>query len=107
MEFLAFTLAYSGLAGLCLAMERHHRSAFERTPTWQTAAGMRAVAGAVLAASIIPSVLAHPGSTGYIAWFGFVAAAGLALIFLLPYAPRVATALAIGAPLLGCITAAV
>jgi hypothetical protein len=59
---------------------------------------MRVAGCALLTASIVPTVAAQPGATGYVAWFGLVTAAGLLLIFVLPYAPRMAARLAIGAP---------
>lgn len=98
MSLLSFALVYSGLVGLCLAMDRHQRTVLGRPLQPSTAVGLRVFACGLLAASVLASVAAQPGATGYVAWFGFVTAAGLALIFLLPYAPRAAAALALGAP---------
>lgn len=37
-------------------------------------------------------------SIGLLTWFGYLSVAGLALVFMLPYAPRFATALAVVSP---------
>lgn len=98
MSLLAFALAYSGFTAVCLAMERHYRSVLGRAPARRTATILRVVGFALLALAAVPSIAALDGSTGIVEWFGFLTAAALVLIFLLPYAPRIAISLAVIAP---------
>jgi hypothetical protein len=102
---LAIALAYAGLTCLCVAMDRHHRQVFGRVPAVRTALALRLLGAALLALSVLPSVTSFPGSMGIVAWFGVVTAAGLVLVFTLPYAPRVSAVLAVVGPAAAAILA--
>lgn len=104
MTALALSLAYSGFAGICLAMQRHHRQACGRDigPTAQT--GCRMAGWLLLVSSLAPCFAAWDWATGMVAWFGVLTTAGLMLTFLLPYAPRAAAALGIVAPVAAAIS---
>jgi Protein of unknown function (DUF3325) len=96
---LSFVLAYAGFTAVCLAMERHHDLVWGHPPTRRTATSLRVLGFALLAAAAAPSLATLDGSTGIVAWFGYLTVAALTLIFLLPYAPRVAVGLAAVSPL--------
>ncbi len=86
-------LAYAGMAGLCLAMDRHHRQVVGRAARPGFALALRSAGSAALALSFAAAVAADGWAFGPVAWFGAATAAGLALILLLPYRPRLAMGL--------------
>ncbi len=99
MVSLALALAYAGFVALCLAMDRHHGQVFRhRAVPWQRQA-LRLVGWLLLAASLPACIAGWGWPVGLVAWFGILSAAGLLLVFLLPYAPRVTAALALALPL--------
>lgn len=100
---LSMSLAYAGFTAVCLAMERHHGSVWGRPPAGRTATTLRAAGFGLLALAAVPSVVALGGSAGIVAWFGFLTAAALVLIVLLPYAPRLAAALGVAAPVIALL----
>ncbi|MFT4046516.1 MAG: DUF3325 domain-containing protein [Solimonas sp.] len=93
----ALLLSYAGMAALCLAMDRHHRQLRQHaTPSWWRP--LLRIGGAANLLAALALCVRHWGtSIGLVAWFGLLSAGGLALIFLLPYAPRVTAALAVAA----------
>lgn len=97
---LSLTLAYAGMLLFCLGMERHWKQlASPRVP----AELRRACAplGTVLLAMAVYtcSFIWHPGMA-WVAWFGMISLAGLTLLMLLPYAPRLALWLPVGGGLI-------
>lgn len=96
---LSLSLAYAGMLGFCLGMERHWKQlASTRFPA--IARRFCAPAGSALlglsgwvATDIWTSAMAA------VAWFGMISLTGLALLVLMPYKPR----LALSAPLLGAL----
>ncbi len=94
-------LAYAALAGLCLAMDRHHRQVVGRAVRPGSALALRLAAGVALVLSFAAAVAADGWAFGPVAWFGVLTAAGLGLILLLPYRPR----LAVGLGLAGLVLA--
>ncbi len=96
MSALGLCLAYAGFMGLCLAMERHHEQVFgsRRIPVWRGRL-LRIVGWLLLALSLLPVVLETGWAVGIVLWAGLLTAAGVSLAFLLPYAPRMAIALAL------------
>ena len=87
-------LAYAGMAGLCLGMDRHHRQVFGRAARPRAALALRLAGSLALASSFVAAVVADGWAFGPVAWTGGLTAAALALVFLLPYRPRLAVALA-------------
>jgi hypothetical protein len=101
MTFAAFCLAYAGFAALCLAMDRHYEDLFDRSITRRHRVPLRWFGTLALTLSLWAAAQAYGWSYGVIEWIGMLALAGLALIWILTYRPRVA--LGLGA---GCAVAA-
>ncbi len=103
MNLMAFFLAFGGFAALSLAMERHYEDAFDRTLSRPQQRALRGLGSAALGLSLWVCALADGWSYGSIQWIGLLTAAGLLLIWILTYAPRLAWGLggaATGAALL-------
>lgn len=98
MTALALSLAYTGLAGLCLAMQRHQRQVWHRDAGRSVSISLRAAGWLCLACSLSVCIVTWGGAIGPVTWFGMLSAAGLILTFLLPYAPRIAATAALIAP---------
>lgn len=99
-SLLALALAFSGFTALCAAMHRHRRTLWPRRVSSRGVIALRIGGVALLAESLFLSVTGAPGTTGVVAWLGFLTAAGLALVFLLPYSPRLVAGVAIVLPAL-------
>ena len=96
MTWLSLALAYAGLTGLCLAMERHHEQVFQtrRIPPWRGRL-LRAAGWLLLAASLVAAVSDTGWALGIVLWAGSLTAAALLLTVLLPYSPRAAATAAL------------
>lgn len=81
-------LAYCGMLGLCLGMERHYKQLLQRTPTPFFCRALRVAGWLALAASFATSVMAWGWAMGPVGWFGLVSLAGITLVLVLPYAAR-------------------
>lgn len=91
----ALLLCHAALSSLCLAMDRHHGQVFGRKPVAWQARGLR-IAGWSLLGLALGYCGRHWGwAIGPVAWFGFLSAAALLLVFLLPYAARASGRLAL------------
>jgi len=96
---LSLSLAYAGMLGLCLGMERHWKQlASARLPAVVrrlcTPAG-----GALLGLSGWIATDIWSSAMAAVAWFGMISLTGLALVLLLPYKPH----LALSMPLFGAL----
>jgi hypothetical protein len=95
----AFALAYAGMTGLSLAMDRHWRQL--RAAAYGPAVGERRLARflgwILLAGSAWLAVIGHGVAAGAVLWLGVLSVAGLVLVMLLSYAPRWAFRLALAA----------
>lgn len=102
--FTGLLLAYSGMLGLCLGVERHFKQVWQRVPGPLLRRGLRLGGWLGLAGSFVASAAAWGWAMGPIGWFGLVSLAGLALVLLLPYRARGAVWLAVaGWPLIGAV----
>lgn len=109
MQIPAFGLAFAGLTGLCLAMPRHYRQwRSGHAPALQRHL-LRIGGWLLLALSAWASMRAWGAGSGLAGWLGIVTAAGLLLVWLLPYAVRwiaplagAGAVLGLGALLSGC-----
>lgn len=93
MTMTALAIAYAGFAAISLAMARHHRQTFGRSPTVYLVAGLRIVGWVALGLSLMTSILLSGWAIGTITWLGILSAAGLAWIFLHSASPRFALAI--------------
>ena len=92
-SLLGLALAYSGMAGLGFAMDRHH----EQLTSLRVL--LRIGGWLLLIAALVPCVMAWGATVGPVAWLGFLSAGALAVALMLPYRPRGAAWLAaIAAP---------
>lgn len=99
----ALLLCHAALSSLCLAMDRHHAQVFGRKPAAWLARALR-VAGWSLLSLALAYCGRHWGwAIGPVAWFGFLSAAALALVFALPYAPRLTGRLAVASLAAGLV----
>ncbi len=98
-NLVVFALSYAGLAGLCLAMERHWADLHGRgaLPPEPTRRRLKAGGWGALALALYWAVAAEGGAHGPLLWLGSLSAGGLLLIVLLPYAARAAARLALAA----------
>lgn len=85
---IAFLLAYSGMLGLCLGLERHFKQLWRRAPAVLVRRTLRVAGWCCLAGSVVVSAHAWGWAMGSVAAFGLVSLAGLVLVLLLPYAER-------------------
>jgi hypothetical protein len=103
---LGFAIPYAGFAALCLAMDRHHEQVLGRrriAPGRRRA--LRLAGTLLLLASPLPCLVLAGWGGGSVLWCGMLTAAALLLTLALPYAPRLAAALALALPALGLLLA--
>lgn len=96
----ALALAYTGMTGLCLAMDRHQAHVWGRDPSPAARRGLRGAGWALLALALLPCLATWGASVGIVAWFACLSAGALLLVGLLPYAPRATPALGVLSALL-------
>lgn len=99
MAILAFALAYAGFLALCLSMDRHHQDLMGRRPKPPRRYALRVMGWVLVALSTWPCVAAWGWFIGPVGWVGVLTAAAMPIVFLIPYAPRVALALGPALPL--------
>ena len=88
-SLLGFALAYAGMACLSFAMDRHHEQLTRgREVPARRRIVLRAMGAVLLAASVVPCVMAWGPTVGPVAWLGFLSAGALPVALLLPYRPR-------------------
>lgn len=98
--YVVFFVGYGALLALCLAMDRHHAQILHDKPGRSLRLLLRFAGWSLLALALWLCSLAWGWAIGPVAWFGLLSAAALALVFLLPYAPRFAAWLIVVGPLL-------
>ncbi len=103
MTFVSLLYAYTGLTLLCLAMTRHFRQVWNCEPSVRGSRWLRVLGWMFIAAALIACVGAGSWSLGLVGWAGALTAAALVLIFLLPYRPKTAVALAGVAPIVATV----
>ncbi len=95
----AMLFAYGAMLALCQGLERHFKQVWGRPCLlWQRLA-LRGMGWAALLVSLLLCAQAWGWAMGPVAWLGLLSLSGLALVMLLPYWPRSATALGLAAPL--------
>jgi hypothetical protein len=104
MRWIELALSYNGLLALCLAMPKHYRQVFARSPGNTPVHLFRLGGGLSLSTSLAAAGATNGWSFGPVEWIGMVAVTGLALVFMLPYVPRLVAwlglAVLVAAPIL-------
>ncbi|WP_026640448.1 MULTISPECIES: DUF3325 domain-containing protein [Bordetella] len=107
MSVAAFCLAYAGFAALCLGMDRHYETVFERALPRLHRTTLRAAGWAALALSLWATAAVWGWRYGVVEWIGILTIAGLLLIWLVAYRPAAALAAggacALAAPMLALL----
>lgn len=81
-------LAYGGMTTLCLAMNRHYRQVRFGAPDKRFKVVMRLTGSILLLLALMLGIVGWGPAIGPVVWFGVLSVGALALIFLLPYYPR-------------------
>ena len=97
------SLGYAGLTALALAMTRHHEAMLGAKPDERRLRLFRVLGWALLALMMAGCLYRWPTGLALSMTLGMVTLAGLPLVFLLPYRPRLAVPLAVGLPVLACV----
>ena len=95
--------AYAGMLGLCQGLERHYKQVWQRTCPRSLRLTLRSAGWLALLASLWLCAQAWGWAMGPVAWFGAMSLAGMALLMLLPYWPRLAVALVALVPVWGLL----
>lgn len=98
-------LAYGGMLCFCLAMERHWKQLASRAPArWRRAC--KPLALILLGLALLLCFRVWPPAMAPVAWAGLVSLGAMALVLVLPYAPRLALWLPVAGVLAGALLAA-
>lgn len=82
--------AYAGMVALCLGLERHYKQVWGTPSTRVQRLVLRALGWAGLLVSLLLCAAGWGWAMGPVGWFGVISLAGLLLVGVLPYAPRLA-----------------
>ena len=96
--------AYAGMLGLCQGLERHYKQVWSRACPRALRIGLRSAGWLALLASLVMCAQAWGWAMGPVAWFGALSLAGLLLVMLLPYWPRMAVGLVAAVPMWGLVS---
>ena len=96
--------AYAGMLGLCQGLERHYKQVWSRACPPALRVGLRSAGWLALLASLVLCAQAWGWAMGPVAWFGVLSLAGLLLVMLLPYWPRMAMGLVAAVPVWGLVS---
>lgn len=98
---LGLLLAYSGMLGFCLAMPRHWKQLGLARYAAHWRASCRPLGAVLLLLAGYVASMIWPTAMACVGWLGMVSLAGLILLLLAPYAPRLAMCLPAGVLPLG------
>ena len=96
--------AYADMLGLCQGLERHYKQVWNRACPRVLRIGLRSAGWLALLASLVLCAQAWGWAMGPVAWFGVLSLAGLLLVMLLPYWPRMAMGLVAAVPVWGLVS---
>lgn len=96
--------AYAGMLGLCQGLERYYKQVWNRACPRVLRIGLRSAGWLALLASLVLCAQAWGWAMGPVAWFGVLSLAGLLLVMLLPYWPRMAMGLVAAVPVWGLVS---
>lgn len=103
IELLALALGYGGFTALALATNRHHREVWNRAASRPARLFLRGAGTAGLAAALAACVVHAGWSVGPVLWLGVLAAAGIVVVPVLAFRPRIAAAAGLAALLLAVV----
>lgn len=86
--FAPFALSYAGLSALCMAMDRHHQQARQRSGSALELRVLRIVGWLLLTLSLVACLFDWGAGVGPVMWLGMLSASAVLLVLLLPYVPR-------------------
>lgn len=89
-------LAYGGMLGFCLGMERHWKQLGSNRLPGIARRLCRPLGVGLLGLSLYAATFVWPTGMALVGWLGLLSLVGLTLLMLLPYAPRLALWLPIG-----------
>jgi len=95
--------AYAGMLGLCQGLERHYKPVWRRECPAALGRLLRGAGWLALLASLWLCAQAWGWAMGPVAWFAMISLAGLLLVMLLPYWPRLAVGLVAALPVWGLL----
>jgi Protein of unknown function (DUF3325) len=99
----AMLLSFGGFAALASAMARHRAQLTIAALTKASATNARLAGAALLAAALGACIAGWGVSVGFVGWACAISIAAMALIYLLPYAPKLTRTLAYAAPIAGAV----
>lgn len=103
--FASLLLAYGGMLGFCLGMERHWKQLVSsRVPARLRRLGAP-LGSLLLGLAVYTAGDLWPGGMALVGWFGLISLAGFALLMLIPYAPRLVVRLPVVGVLLWIVVA--
>ena len=91
--------AYAGMLGLCQGLERHYKQVWNRACPPGLRVTLRAAGWLALLASLVLCAQAWGWAMGPVAWLGALSLAGMLLVMLLPYWPRLAVGMVLALPI--------
>ncbi|MCP9340670.1 DUF3325 domain-containing protein [Stutzerimonas xanthomarina] len=89
----SLVLAYAGMLGFCLGKERHWKQLVSPRMPAQLRRLCIPAGSLLLGLAVYVAGQVWPSGMAIVAWFGLISLTGFALLMLIPYAPRLATAL--------------
>ncbi|MCO7516388.1 DUF3325 domain-containing protein [Pseudomonas guariconensis] len=95
--------AYAGMLGLCQGLERHYKQVWHRPCPRGLRLALRGLGWSSLLGSLLLCAGAWGWAMGPVAWFGAMSLAGMVLVMVLPYWPRVAVGLVMLVPVWGLV----
>ncbi|WP_336335500.1 DUF3325 domain-containing protein [Pseudomonas putida] len=95
--------AYAGMLGLCQGLERHYKQVWNHACPRALRVTLRGAGWLALLASLVLFAQAWGWAMGPVAWFGALSLAGMLLVMLLPYWPRLAVGLIGALPVWGLV----
>ncbi|TNC11048.1 DUF3325 domain-containing protein [Methylobacterium terricola] len=82
-------LSFLGLAALCLSMGRHHQALWPVPPESRRVLGLRVAGWTLIGLSLAAAIRLDGWNFGPVDWLGSLTGAGLLLIVVQSYRPRV------------------
>ncbi|MCX2891501.1 DUF3325 domain-containing protein [Pseudomonas sp. DCB_BI] len=95
--------AYAGMLGLCQGLERHYQHVWNRACPRLLRVVLRGAGWLALLVSLVLCAQAWGWAMGPVACLGAISLAGMLLVMLLPYWPKLAVGLVMALPVWGAV----